>query len=62
MGPKIKKAIEEAKNINKGVWVAAVVVPGGLTIVAAYLLLKSLNKKPDYQTLPLKEFLKKDEE
>ena len=62
MGPKIKKAIEDAKNINKAAWFAAMVIPGGLTAVAAYLLLKSLKKKPSYEELSLKEFLKKDEE
>lgn len=61
MGIKIKKALKEAKAIPKAAWIAAVVIPGGLAAVAAYLFAKSLKKKPPYEEMSLKEFLKKED-
>jgi hypothetical protein len=32
-----KEAVEEAKKMPKAAWVAAVVLPGGFTVVGLYL-------------------------
>lgn len=47
-------AYAEAKNLPKGLWIAAVVVPGGLATVTAYLAGKAV-----YQNIKKKE--KKDD-
>lgn len=42
-------AYAEAKTLPKGLWVAAIVVPGGIVTITAYLagksIYKTLNKK-----------------
>lgn len=47
----LQDAVDEAKTLPKGLWIAAVIVPGGLATITAYLagksLYKSLKKKED---------------
>ena len=38
-------AYDEAKTLPKGLWVAAVIVPGGLATITAYLAGKAAYKK-----------------
>lgn len=38
----VKKALIAAKSMPKGVWVAAVVLPGGLTVLGVWLSAKCL--------------------
>lgn len=40
----LSDAYVEAKSLPKGLWIAAVVVPGGLLTIAAYLAGKSAYK------------------
>ncbi len=37
----MKDAYSEAKSLPKGLWIAAIVVPGGILTLAAYLAGKS---------------------
>lgn len=39
-----KDAIKEVKNVPKSVWVAAAILPGGFTAIAAYLTIKGAYK------------------
>lgn len=41
----LKDAYLEAKKVPKGVWVAAVVIPGGFVAITTYLAGKSVYKK-----------------
>lgn len=36
-----KEAYDEAKTLPKGLWIAAIVVPGGIVTMAVYLAGKS---------------------
>jgi hypothetical protein len=36
---------EEAKTLPKGLWIAAVIVPGGLVTITAYLAVKAAYNK-----------------
>lgn len=38
----VKKAMEEAKKMPKAAWLAAVILPGGFTVVGLYLTTKGL--------------------
>lgn len=38
-------AYEEAKTLPKGLWIAAVIVPGGLVTITAYLAVKAAYNK-----------------
>lgn len=41
----MKKATEEAKKLPKAVWVASVILPGGLVAVGTWLIYKSTKEK-----------------
>lgn len=45
----LQDALSEAKTLPRGLWIAALVVPGGLATITVYLasksIYKSLNKK-----------------
>lgn len=40
----LKTAVVYAKTMPKAVWVAAVILPGGLVAVGAYLAVKSVSR------------------
>jgi hypothetical protein len=41
----LSDAYDEAKTLPKGLWVAAMIVPGGLVTITAYLAGKAAYKK-----------------